>query len=485
MNVESIASRMAALRCVIFSSLVAALLSACASPIVGGECVEGFSVCRGACVDLQSDTLNCGACGNACGAGAACVAARCVAGDAGLDGGRVDLGPRDAEVPDAELRDGEAGDALMPDGGLGDGAIDDAAVVDGDVPDASLVDGGGEDAGAFDAGAFDAGGLDAGELDAGAPDAGEADAGAADAAAGDAGAPIPCEIGETRCGDVCVRINSDPENCGLCGFVCDPMAVCSTGLCAPVCEAPLVACGRSCVDLQTDADHCGTCGNVCATGICIDGLCSAGASGHVVLVGHDFTTTRTGMNRIAGNAVFLGAGAPVRVLVYEGRARAPSIAGTDVAIDQVSAASGRGWARIPVTRANVPSMLASADALVIYAQRDATDAELTAIGAEWRPALDTFVRRGGAVVVFETNSTSNAGTFQILGAAGLLSVASRTVITGTIVQVDAAAAGDAVAIGVPPMYRAESTSVRFDTSESLTIVRDDVGPVVVHRVVGP
>jgi hypothetical protein len=484
MSIVSVSSRMAALRFAVLSSLVASWLGACASPIVGGECIEGFSVCRGACVDLQSDALNCGACGNACGVGATCAAGVCVAGDAGLDGGRIDLGPRDADVRDADLRDGEVGDALIPEGGPGDAAIDDAAVVDGDVTDAafdaSMVDGGVDDAGAFDAGDVDADVLDGAVSDGGGRDAGDVDA-----AAGDAGAPIPCELGQTRCGEVCVRLNSDPANCGMCGFVCDPMDVCFIGACAPMCEAPLVACGRSCVDLQTDADHCGMCGNVCATGICIDGMCSAGASGHVVLIGHDFTTTRVGMNRIAGNAVFLGAGAPVRVLVYEGRARAAAIAGTDVAIEQVSAASGRGWTRIPVTRGNVPSMLASADAFVVYAQRDATDAELTAIGAEWGAALDTFVRRGGAVVVFETNSTTNVGTFQILGAAGLLSVVSRTVITGTIVQVDSAAAGDAVAIGVPPMYRAETTSVRFDSTESLTIVRDAVGPVVIHRVVGP
>jgi hypothetical protein len=480
MNVVSFVARAWLHAAALGALLSASVLAACASPIVGAECVEGYSVCRGACVDLRSDPANCGACGNACGVGGTCAAGVCVAGDAGLDGGRADLGPRDAEVPDGGALDGSDGDGGGSDGGPLDGEVLDAMPPDAAAGDAAL-----DAAGFDDGGAADAGDVDAGDVDAGGSDAGDVDAGDVDGSVTDAGGPVSCEIGETRCGDVCVRINSDPANCGLCGFVCDPMAVCSLGLCAPLCDPPLVPCGRSCVDLQTDADHCGSCRNVCATGICIDGLCSAGASGHVVLIGHDYTTTRVGMNRIAGNAVFLGAGAPVRVLVYEGRARAASINGTDVAIEQVSTASGRGWTRIPVTRANVPSMLASADAFVIYAQRDATDAELTDIGAEWRASLDTFVRRGGAVVVFETNSTTNAGTFQILGAAGLLTVASRTVITGTIVQVDAAALGDAVAIGVPPMYRAETTSVRFDSTESLTIVRDSVGPVVIHRVVGP
>jgi len=271
----------------------------------------------------------------------------------------------------------------------------------------------------------------------------------------------------------------------MCGNACLPAEVCSMGTCAPVCDPPLVACARNCVDLQSDPDHCGSCPNVCATGICIDALCSSGTAGHVVLIGHDYTTTRVSMNRIAGNSVFLGAGAPVRVLVYEGRARVASITGTDLAINQVSTSGGRSWTRIPVTRSEVPLMLASADVLVVYAQRDASDAELQSTGTEWGVAMTSFVRRGGVVAVFDTGGSANVGTFQLLSAAGLLAVTARTVITGAIVTVDAAALGDAVAIGLPATYRAETTTVRFDTSDPLTVVRDATGPVVVHRVVAP
>jgi hypothetical protein len=123
--------------------------------------------------------------------------------------------------------------------------------------------------------------------------------------------------------------------------------------------------------------------------------------------------------------------------------------------------------------------------LVVYAQGNETDAELQAIGVEWSVALLSFVRRGGVIVVFDTNSGSNVGTFQLLASAGLLNVTSRTVITGATVTVDSAALGDAVAIGVPSMYRAETTSVRFDATDPLTVVRDSIGPVVIHRVVAP
>jgi len=436
---------------------------ACANPIVGGECIDGYSVCRGACVDLQNDGTNCGACGNACPSASMCVAGACTIGEGGVDLGGVDLGRADAG--DAGERDGATLDGDVLDGDLRDGDVQDGAVQDGASADASTLDGAVLD----------------GSVDAG----GATDAGVSDAGSDDGGPIVSCDIGEIRCGTVCVRSESDPANCGMCGNACPPAEVCSMGTCAPVCDPPLVACGRNCVDLQSDPDHCGSCPNVCATGICIDALCSSGTAGHVVLVGHDFTTTRVGMNRIAGNSVFLGAGAPVRVLVYEGRARAASITGTDLAINQVSTSRGRSWTRIPVTRTEVPLMLASADVLVVYAQRDESDAELQTIGTEWGIAMTSFVRRGGVIVVFDTGGSANVGTFQLLSSAGLLAVTARTVITGAIVVVDVAALGDAVAIGVPSMYRAETTTVRFDTTDPLTIVRDVTGPVVVHRVVAP
>ncbi len=486
----------------VVSSLLLALLplvfTACASTVIGGECIDGFSVCRGACVDLLNDRTNCGVCGNTCGGGSLCVAGACTSGEGGVDLGPRDLGPRDlghgdagdggtldGDLLDGDLLDGEVPDGALLDGEVPDGSNGDAGDFDGGGVDGSVLDGSVVDGGGVDGSVVDGGGVDGSVVDGGGVDGSVVDGGGVDGSVGDGGALLPCDIGQIRGGDLCVRPDSDPANCGFCDNICLPAEVCSVGVCAPVCDAPLVPCGHSCVDLQTDPDHCGSCPNVCATGICIDSACSSGTAGHVVLIGHDYTTTRIGMNRVAGNAVFLGSGSPVRVLVYEGRARAASIAGTDVAINQVATARGRTWARTPVTRADVPLMLASAEVLVVYAQRDATDADLQAIGTEWSVALLSFVHRGGVIVVFDTAGGANVGTFQLLSSAGLLTVASHTVITGTTVSVDAAAFGDAVAIGVPAMYRAETTSVRFDTTEPLTVVRDATGPVVVHRVVVP
>ena len=63
------------------------VLAGCATPLVGGECREGFTPCDGLCVDLQTDRQNCGACGNACATAEACVLGICVLDDGGgVDG---------------------------------------------------------------------------------------------------------------------------------------------------------------------------------------------------------------------------------------------------------------------------------------------------------------------------------------------------------------------------------------------------------------
>ena len=45
----------------------------------GKKCQVGETQCKGSCFDLQTDPLNCGACGNVCGVTELCVAGACVA----------------------------------------------------------------------------------------------------------------------------------------------------------------------------------------------------------------------------------------------------------------------------------------------------------------------------------------------------------------------------------------------------------------------
>jgi hypothetical protein len=189
------------------------------------------------------------------------------------------------------------------------------------------------------------------------------------------------------------------------------------------------------------------------------------------------------MNRVAGNAVFLGRGNPVRVLAYEGEARPAAVAGVDAAVRQVAEATGRGWTRAVADAPEaVPLRLAEADVFLLYAQSDSSDQLLATLGGEWARALSTFLERGGVVVAFD-GMGANAGTHTVLRTAGLFDASRRDDVTGRVLEVTAP--GDAVAWGLPLRYRGEASSVRFDVGDEGVVVRDARGPVVVHRAVVP
>lgn len=328
--------------------------------------------------------------------------------------------------------------------------------------------------------------LDAGDaaLDATTDDGSMGDGSMDDAGRGDASVPPGCDLGEFLCGDLCADGRSDPMHCGGCGIECAPGEVCSSGVCAPTCVPPLVLCDALCIDVSSDPDNCGACGVVCASGICIDGECSDALASHVVALGHDYEVRRPGMNRLAGNALFLARGSPVRALMYEGGSTMPTRVGTDAAIQQVATAIGRTWTRIAVSDpSKVTLELADADAFVIYAQTTATDAELRDLGVLWARALQSFIRRGGVIVMFETMAAGHAGTWQILDAAELFDCSGRTEITGAAITVIDPA--DSVALRVPLAYMGERTTVRFDTAETNVVCSDGTGPVVVHRTIVP
>jgi hypothetical protein len=87
-----------------------------------------------------------------------------------------------------------------------------------------------------------------------------------------------CLVGLTMCAGVCVDLNSDPANCGACGVDCAQSGgTCVGGACVLpiVCAAGLTDCGGVCVDVQSDAANCGACGVVCPqfVGFCVGGFC--------------------------------------------------------------------------------------------------------------------------------------------------------------------------------------------------------------------
>lgn len=96
----------------------------------------------------------------------------------------------------------------------------------------------------------------------------------------DGGACSPkCRAGEERCGDLCVDVTADADNCGRCGQVCvapsNATTRCVESRCAITCYVGFEACSGGCVDTQTDPLHCGNCGVVCkGNRACIDGVCT-------------------------------------------------------------------------------------------------------------------------------------------------------------------------------------------------------------------
>jgi hypothetical protein len=101
----------------------------------------------------------------------------------------------------------------------------------------------------------------------------------------------PPGSGQTKCGDDCVNLQTDNNNCGSCGHVCVGSSACVNGHCT--CNACGTTgsnpysqiCDGQCVDLSSDPYNCGSCGNVCPDsvngfrGICNCGQCDGCAGG--------------------------------------------------------------------------------------------------------------------------------------------------------------------------------------------------------------
>jgi hypothetical protein len=294
-----------------------------------------------------------------------------------------------------------------------------------------------------------------------------------------------CTLGLTMCSGACVDLRSSAGHCGACDTACGSDQFCIAGTCNDACDAPLVLCGGQCVDLQVDETACGACGTVCASGLCVTGECTDVIPGHVVVIGHDYASSASPtMQRIAGNALFLARGSPVRTLVYRGTVEAKSIAGVTSAIDAIVAADGRAWQQIDAVPDQVGAQLRDVDAFLIHAQAGATDAALKALGQTWGLALSQFVLRGGVILLFETSTDKNGGGYRILTPSGLFEAEAREPIARQNLTV--VTFGIGVAARATRVYRAAATTVHFLNvlSPATVVVQDKAAEaVVLHRVV--
>jgi hypothetical protein len=81
-----------------------------------------------------------------------------------------------------------------------------------------------------------------------------------------------CATGLAHCGNRCVDLTDDKNNCGFCQQTCGGNLVCQNGACA--CPAGTQDCSGLCVDVTTNAQNCGGCGTSCLAGhTCVAGVC--------------------------------------------------------------------------------------------------------------------------------------------------------------------------------------------------------------------
>lgn len=93
-----------------------------------------------------------------------------------------------------------------------------------------------------------------------------------------------CRAGTIPCNGQCIVPEADPLNCGGCatatppepvGVVCGAGQACEAGECKVACSPGFTRCGDSCVDVRSDPDNCGACGTVCADATsCRAGVCT-------------------------------------------------------------------------------------------------------------------------------------------------------------------------------------------------------------------
>ena len=241
-----------------------------------------------------------------------------------------------------------------------------------------------------------------------------------------------------------------------------------------VCAAPDTRCGTACVDLSSDPENCGGCGHVCASGLCSAGMCVGEVAGHVVAIGHDYTSSDAAMDRVLANALVLGVAGKVHVGWWRGTASGAAANGEHAAAHVGLQVISRTW--IDTALADItPASVEGLDAIVIEAQTgDGTAAEQTGTG--WQTTLASFLAGGHVVVVLEG---AGGVSYRLAHGAGLYDVAAPSDATGQLATI--ANASDAVATQVPSPYLAQPSSAAFTGAPGAVIVDPAGDAIVFHR----
>ena len=209
-------------------------------------CLMGRTACSGTCVDTQADERNCGACGNACPTGQSCVAGACA-----CPMGQRLCGSTCVDTATDTANCGTCGNACPASQSCQTGTCACAAgrTACGTGAATTCLD-----------------------LQTDNANCGRCDNACGTGQSCVAGACV-CPAGQTFCGGACVDTATTNAHCGACGNACGAAQTCAAGVCT--CPTGQTACGTSCVTVATDATNCGRCGNACPAGqICTAGACA-------------------------------------------------------------------------------------------------------------------------------------------------------------------------------------------------------------------
>ena len=284
----------------------------------------------------------------------------------------------------------------------------------------------------------------------------------------------PCAAGYQLSGGTCVATGDGPD-AGPGGGGSDGSGGGSGSDGGSVCMAPLTQCPTGCVDLTSDPDNCGHCGRVCASGLCSASTCVGDIAGHVVGLGHDFTSADRAMQRLFANALAIGTGSTVRIGWWRGDASGPSNNGSYAAAHAGLNMLSKTWTDTQIEGDLSDAVLTNIDSLVIEAQTgDAAAASAT--GARWTGPLGRFLARGRVVIFLD----GDAGvSYAIASGAGLYNVGAPADVSETLATV--CNPGDAVATLVTSPYLAKSASVSFSGATGAVVMSASGDAIVFHH----
>jgi hypothetical protein len=269
----------------------------CVGGTCGIQCVSGFTLCGGACVDEQTDLNNCGACGHVCPSTQYCSVGSCV--------DRVGVGSACASNDACLNSTCCSGICLDLNTDLNNcgacGAVcsnnhDDASVCSGGVCGGYCATGWGNCDGNLQTNGCETD-IFSDPDHCGACGTACPTAGAATRTCSFGVCIVTCADGFANCTNSTaistegcpVNLNTDNSNCGACGNACASGQYCSGGTCVAklatgsACTASGqcvtgLCCGGICVDMSTDSNNCGGCGVQCPSAqTCVNGACACPA----------------------------------------------------------------------------------------------------------------------------------------------------------------------------------------------------------------